>query len=486
MRPPVRLFKNTTYLTVGNQIGNLLQFLFFLCFARRFGEEVVGQYSFAFSFTFISTLIADLGLSAYLIREVARDRSGTRQLFARCLSLRLFALLMATLLAAVTVLAFSTYFSDGTIKIIVLLGLYHIFFSVADIYLGEFKGHDRMGLVALVDIFLKLIIAALGILLIFSGYSLFVVLVCFPIASLLYLTISIFLSFHYFRHSKPIFSDLDLQSLFVTILPFTFTLLFAHALYHQDILMLRVLQNDQAVGLFTVANRIVLAIMTVLVFVHTALLPTFSRLFIESKSELIGLAKQVSRYLLFIGLPLATGLFATSDRVIILLFSSSFENSIHALRVLSWTLAFGFAAATFSVLLTAIDRQTEKVYVLGTCLVANFLLNFFLIPISSYNGAATAKLLTEGLHLILMVYLVSKYLTVIPIHKIFFKPALSCLIMFIFIQWLHQWNLAYLILLSTVVYFSSLGVMGWYDKEEIEYVKILYKKMFLRSTFHKT
>ena len=481
----IRLIKNTGYLTIGNQIGNLLQFLFFLYFARQFGDKIVGQYSFAFSFTYVFFVLADLGLSFYLIREVARERSGTRQIFTRCLIVRLIALVLFTILAVAVVLFIFNNFPKETVQIIVLLGLYHIFFSIADIFLAEFKGHDRMGLVALLNIFVRLVVSGAGILLIVLRYDFLTVLTCFPIGSFLYLLVCIHLSFYYYKKITSPFRSLDLKSLFITILPFTFTIIFVESLYHMDVLMLRFFQDDQAVGIFSAANKIVIAVLGVNVFVHTALLPTFSRLYVDSQSNLIDISKQSLRLLVLATLPISVGLFALSDRLIVFLFSDTFRYSGGVLKILSWTIALSFAASTYSVLLTAINRQKQKVIVLGICLAINFLLNFVFIPELSYNGAATAKLITEALILIMMISLVSKYLASISIHTIFLKPALSCLIMYGFIRLLHQWSLFYLIPASMLVYLLSLAAIRGYTKEEMAFLKRLYLKMFSKRELMK-
>ncbi len=470
------LLKNTSYLTIGNQIGNLLQFLFFIYFARQFGENIVGQYSFAFSLTFIFSIFADLGLSSYLIREVAKDRSGNRQIFARCLSLRLLSLAFFSLLAIVIVLVIFTNFSKETIKIIVLLGLFQLFFSIADVFLAEFKGHDRMGLVALLNIFVRFMISGVGILFIMLGFNFLQVLACFPVASFIYLILCIYLSLYYFKGTKVQFKKLNLTGLLIDNLPFALTIIFIEALYHQDILLLRLLQNAETVGIYSAANTIILAFMGILLFVHTSLLPTFSRLYGDSKSSLIDISKMSLRYLLLIGLPVATGLYAISDKLIVFLFSDTFLYSADVLTILSWTIALGFAAATYSVLLTAINRQKEKVIAIGICLAFNLVLNLILIPKLSYNGAAVAKLLTEGLHFSLMVFLISKYLTSMSVHKIFLKPAVSCFLMYVTIQFLYQWNVIYLILISIPVYFLSLLALRGYTKEEIEFIKRLCPK----------
>lgn len=476
-----RLIKNTGYLTVGNQTGNLLQFLFFLYFARQFGDKIVGQYAFAFSFTYMFFVLADLGLSVFLMREVSRDRSASRQIFARCLIVRVIALILFTLMAVAVVLFVFNSFPKETVQIIILLGLYHIFFSLADVFLAEFKGHDRMGLMALLSIFVRFVVSGAGILLILLHFDFLTVLTCFPIGSFLYLLLCVYLSFYYYKKITLPFGSLGLKNLFITILPFTFTIIFVEILYHLDVLMLRFFQDDQAVGIFSAANKIIIAVIGVNIFVHTALLPTFSRLFVDSQSDLIVVSKQSLRLLVVTTLPISVGLFAIADRLIVFLFSETFVYSGDVLKILSWTIALSFAASTYSVLLTAINRQTQKVILLGLCLGFNFLLNLILIPRLSYNGAATAKLITEALILVLMIFLVSKYLTSISIERIFLKPTLGSLLMYVFIRLFSQWNLAFIILTSVAVYFISLGVLRFYTEEELAFVKRLPQKIFSRT-----
>jgi O-antigen/teichoic acid export membrane protein len=267
----------------------------------------------------------------------------------------------------------------------------------------------------------------------------------------------------------------------VTILPFALAFIFVEILYHLDVLLLRFFQDDQAVGIFSAANRVVLAIIGINLFVHTALLPTFSRLYVESRSELVKISRQSLRLIVLISLPLTMGIFALADRFIIFFFSETFVSSGGVLRLLSWTIAFNFIAAPFSVLLTAINRQTAKVIGIGVCLAFNFILNVVLIPSMSFNGAATAKLLAEALHLVLMAYLVSKYLTLLPVHRIFLKPALSCLLMYIFIRLFSGWHLLYIVLASIVVYSLSLVILRGYSKEEIAFVKHMYQRIVLKG-----
>jgi O-antigen/teichoic acid export membrane protein len=473
-----RILRNTGYLMLSNQAGNLLQFLFFLFVAREFGQGSVGQYAFAFSFTYIMSVLADLGLAAYMMREVARDRSGTRQIFARCLSLRLLALVVFTGLAVFVVLVFFKNFRGETVAIVVLLGLYQFFVSVADLFLAEFKGHDRMGLVSLLTFFAKGIIAGGGLILLLLHFNFLAVLACFPLGALIYMGLCMILSSRMFKTIKPRFRGLHLAGLVKEIMPFALAFVFIEALYHLDILMLRFFGTDRAVGVYSAANRIILAVLGVNVFVHTAFMPTFSRLFIDSPPQLIDLSKRTLRYLVVTGLPLAVGTFAISDKIIPVLYSIGFADSIGPLKVLSWTIALGFTAAPFSVLLTAINRQKEKVLAIGFVLALNGALNALLIPGMSSMGAAWAKIAAELMHLVLMAFLVAKYLVRLPLFKILFKPALSCAVMYAFIRVFTSWNLIVVIPTAIAVYAVSLAILRGYSREEIEFISGILRKRF--------
>jgi len=408
-----------------------------------------------------------------------------KQLFVKCLKLRFYSIAVSTFIGVALIFLFIEKFSQETILIILLLGSYHLFYSIADIFLAKFKGYDRMGLVALLSILLKFIILCPAILLILLKFDFMKVLICFPVGSFLFLIVCIYLSLDFFKGTKTEGQKLSIKEIFIEILPFTFALLFASALYHQDILILKFFHNDQIVGIFSAANVIVLAFIGILAFVHTAFLPTFSKLFLESRAKLIEVSRQSLRYLLLLSLPIATGLYAISSKLIVFLYSDTFIKSVDVLNILCWTIVFGFGAITFSALLIAINRQKEMVIVIGICLAFNLVANLLLVPDYSYNGAAIAKLMTEALHLILMSYLGFKYLASLFVREMVLKQILSCLLMLVVVKFLYEWNLLILILAGSIVYILSLAALKAYSKEEIELVKKFCKKILYHFKFIK-
>ena len=192
-----RILKNTTYLTLGDKIGYLIQFIFFLYFARKFGVIPTGEYSFGFSFTYAFVVFADLGISIYLVREVARDYSTGRQLFFDCLVLRTILLILVFFLALAFLVIFFGDISTQKLKVIVFWGGYWVFYSFADVFVAELNGHENISQVAILGILLKIISSAAGAFLIYLGMDYVVVLIVLPVSSFIYLCACIFVSIYY-------------------------------------------------------------------------------------------------------------------------------------------------------------------------------------------------------------------------------------------------------------------------------------------------
>ena len=75
------------------------------------------------------------------------------------------------------------------------------------------------------------------------------------------------------------------------------------------------------------------------------------------------------------------------------------------------------------------------------CAITNVTLNFILIPVMIYNGAAIATLLTRMVFSLSAFYFVSRGLQLIPIHNMLAKPIISGLLMGIFVYYFIDVNI---------------------------------------------
>jgi len=105
--------------------------------------------------------------------------------------------------------------------------------------------------------------------------------------------------------------------------------------------------------------------------------------------------------------------------------------------------------------------------VAGTCVFVNIVLNMCLIPYYGYLGAGTATVITEIVLFALGLYYVSKYICKINIVSAVSKPLISVAIMGTFIVWATaKFNLAFVIVLSVLTYFTCLLLFRFFTKED--------------------
>lgn len=475
-----KILKNTTYLTVGDKIGYVLQFVFFLYYAKKFGVVPVGEYSFAFFFTYAFALISDLGATVYLLREVSRKKSTDRQLLVDCLVLRMAAFSVLFIVASGAIAVFFHEISMQKLKAILYMGVYWVFFCLADVFLAELNGHEKMGRVALLGIWQKLISTIAGVLFIYWGLNYDAVLISFPISGFIYLLTCVLVS----KYSLgPIHIKVQrfshYRALLRELVPFFFSIILLEILYCQDVLILGFIHDDESVGIYSSAIKIVTFIYGIQAFIHVAVFPVLSRLFVDSRERLIDASNKILRFLVVAGLPLSFGLTLTSDKIIRLLYSDSFREAGIVLKITSWAIAAGFIHAIFSALLTAINRQKEKVMYIAINFVLSTALNILFIYYFNYIGAAIVKVITSVVGLVFFAYLTSKYLTVLPVFKYALKPLAACLIMTAFGYYFYDWNIIYLIPVSGILYIASLFILREFTDEEIQYVKNFIPKALL-------
>jgi O-antigen/teichoic acid export membrane protein len=475
------LLKNVGYLTLGSQAANFFQFVFFLYFARSFGDEAVGRYSFAFSFTYVMSVLADLGVSAYLTCEIAKRPTDYARLLARGLVLRLSSLAVLAVVGTIAVAKLFGGLDPENVYTIALLGGYQFFCGVADLFLAELKGHDRMGVVAALNVTVKLLIAAAGIALVAFGVDYLWVIACFPICGLIYAGACVAWCAHLFGSPGWSRSDIHVGPVLRGALPFAFTLVFVEVLYNADTLLVRAFANEEAVGMYSVALRIVMIFPAMLGCVFTALLPTFARLHIESAPKLNELSVQSLRYLLIWGLPVSTGLFALSHKAVALLFTEVFLPAAVGMRILSWMVALSCAAVVPSVLLTVTGRQKAKSIGIGICLAANVSANCVLIPRVGWQGAAWARLGAEALQLAILGAMAAGFFRRIPWRNLLVKPAAACTVMYVLVAQLDFMNIVALVCLGIFAYFGSLALLRGFEKHEVAWMALAAQRVGLMA-----
>ena len=97
-----RLAQNTFYLTLASVGQKVIAFVYFLFLARVMMPDLTGQYFLAVSITVIFTVVADMGITPVVIREIAKMPERAKEHLQHAVALKIPLILMAMLGATLT------------------------------------------------------------------------------------------------------------------------------------------------------------------------------------------------------------------------------------------------------------------------------------------------------------------------------------------------------------------------------------------------
>jgi len=182
--------------------------------------------------------------------------------------------------------------------------------------------------------------------------------------------------------------------------------------------MLSLIKGDAAVGLYSAAYNITLAILVIPGMYTYAIYPILSRKYAtdilpESNKTVKLIYERSFKYLYVIGLPISIGLFVLARQIIVFIYGEGYYGSAIALQILAWFVFMKFLSYLTGIVLSSIGKQYLRMYSQGFSAFVNVGANLILIPRYGIVGAVIATLFSEFILFISSQYYVSKYF-----HKI--------------------------------------------------------------------
>lgn len=478
-----RVAKNTGIIIGGDAIFKIISLFVTIYLARYLGTIGFGKYSFVFAYLAFFSVITDLGLQTILVREMARDTAIAPRLIGNAYIIRLILTVLAVGFSIV-VISFMSYPKDTTIYIYIA-AFTLLFISFSDFYATIFAANLRMEYNITAKLVFKFLSAGLIFWIIFAKGTLMQVMVVLVLSE----AVKTLLSYSFSRKFvRPRFEiDFELwKYLFKEALPLALTSVIWIIYFRIDMVMLSIMMGDAEVGLYSAAYKLCEPFSLVPYALMVSLFPIMSASFKNSEERLIKTYRLSIKYILIIMLPIVMGITLLSDKIILLIYGAEFAYSTTVLQILIWALIFTSTNSILANLLVSIGKQKLYMISTGICAIANITLNFFLIPILSYNGAAIATVMTNVVLFGASFYFVSKHLQVLPIHKIFMKPAISGILMGACVYYFIHINMILLIFLAAGIYLIALIFLKTFTEEDVEVIKkIIGEGIFRFSQGHK-
>ncbi|HUV45501.1 MAG TPA: flippase [Dehalococcoidia bacterium] len=479
-----RVAKNTTVLLAAQIASYLLAFFYMMYTARYLGATGFGILSFALAFTGIFAVFGDLGLRPLTVREVARDKSLAQKYLANVSLMKIILVAVTFGLIALTINLMG--YPEEKIKVVYFLALFVIFQAFTQMFYSIFQAFERMEFQAIGQMLNAALILGGVIFVIKYGFSVVGFASLYAIASAIVLVYS-------FAVMKLKFSNLALASPAKAIefdwgfwrptlkeaLPFGLTMFFATIFYWIDTVMLSFMKGDAVVGWYNAAYRMVLVLLFIPAAWDSAIFPVMSKFYITSLDSLRLSFEKSVKYLTMLGIPIGLGTTLLAQRFILQIFGTEYMPSVIALQILIWSVVITYVCGSVGTLLQTTNNQVVFAKIVGVCTFISVVLNLIFIPKYSYIAASIIAVLTTLISVILQC-IASLQIGLNLISRKFLsslgKVVFASILMGISINYLRNMTLILLIPLAASIYFITIFILRFFNKEDILIIRQLINK----------
>src|SRR3989338_2707807 len=116
-----RIVRNMFWLLVADVVEKLLAFLLVVLVTRSLGSIGYGKYSFAFAFVVVFSILANMGLVTYLLKEVSKLRGDQEKISQLAGEVCTLGVLLASGFLALGYLVSLFVIKDPQMKVVILL-----------------------------------------------------------------------------------------------------------------------------------------------------------------------------------------------------------------------------------------------------------------------------------------------------------------------------------------------------------------------------
>jgi O-antigen/teichoic acid export membrane protein len=392
----VTILRNSVAITVGEWIAKVLNFIFTVYAIRLLGETGWGYYATVIAFVGLFGVFFELGVSQYVERTIAQDRTRARDLYWNVVILRL--ILAAIGIVAITGLSVLVgHNRDLVIGVLLWTGTF-VFASVLAPLTNVLIANERFDLATALYLFTQLLIIGLGLLflsqgtgflgLIYTGY------LVMPIQILLcvWLIRRLQLGGFHFRIDPKTWPSLIRASL-----PFALSSIALTYSFNVDTVILGFFYSSGVVGWYNAAYKLVFNLTSITGGFQRAITPSFARENMTNPERVHHMARLGIQGLLLIALPVTVGVSLLSGRIVDLLYGAAFAPSSLILAIIIWDVPLLTFNAFCGNLTTALglERPASRIYLASTLI--GIALYILLIPPFGMVAAAGVTVFMDSL-----------------------------------------------------------------------------------------
>ena len=465
-----RLVKSTSYLTASRLSGDLIYFIFYVLLSRAFGREGIGAYAFALELASTLFIVADYGLSVYLVRELSRKRERLPQYLGAFILLKLAFTALAALALALVSPAMRL---DGrALSVLAVIGCAQAVYYGGELFKAAFAAHERLSEVAFAEFLYKGGVFLLGSLFLALRWPLEWVLGAFLLSAVVYLSTLLVLARVRLGLALSLHWDAAIaREALRGAFPFFLSALLMDLHFSAAVIMIRLMHGEEACGIFSVAGKLLSAFSVAVLFYRVSLFPALSRLHHESPEEYRHLYRNSFKYVFLVFVPAAVFAGAGAPSIIHTIFGREFDASIAVLQVLSPAVLLIALRHLLVATLGSIHAQGRLVRYQGLGVLTGVVAGLALIPRWQAVGAAAAYGLAELVAVACAALDVSRTVERLPWARLLWKPLIASAAMGAVVLLLGGASLTVVFPAAVASCVVALLLTGGLRKDEVAFVK---------------
>jgi len=388
-----KIAKNTFWLFFGQITGRTLRAVLIIFAARVLGPESWGAFSYAMGLAAFMIIFSDIGISAIVTRESAKNLRISSQYFSTAFCIKILLLLIGS-----TLLIFGAPYLTNIKEaqtLMPLIAIILIFDSLRNFGFAISRAHEKMQWEAINEIATNIFITLFGIYALYKMPTSANLTAAYIAGTAIGFLLIAFLFKKYYSEIFKHFNANLIKPLIKSSLPYALASFLGAIMINTDLIMLGWLRSPAEVGFYSAAQKPILLLYTLAALFATSLFPTLTKIATGAKEDFKELLEKSLKIALLVAIPTAIGGILLAPEIIFLLYGSEYLPATLSFRILLPTLIIIFPSIIISNSLLAHNQQKKFVgfSILGA--IGNIMFNWILIIPFGIAGCAISTLLTQ-------------------------------------------------------------------------------------------
>jgi O-antigen/teichoic acid export membrane protein len=470
------IFRNTAFVTAGNLVLKALSFMFGILVIRRLGDNRYGQYATVLAFVGLFQIFAEMGITQYVMREIARDRSQTKKYFWNLIALRL--LLAFANMLIIPVLAKLYGYEPDLVLGTFLYTLTFIFAAIEAAFLATLTANEHLEYISIINVSGQIAFMILGSIFLFGNLGFLWLVIAGPMTYSVRLGIGVWAVRKHKLLPRPVSITPQIwPELLQAGVPFGIIALTVTIANSIDTVMLSKSQPDYVVGWYNVAYGLILSLTFLTNGFKDAIVPSLTRAHADGPSTARVWYHHTTRFFLAFSIPLAAGGMLLASKIIVFLYTDEYLPAALAFGILAWDIPFLMYAGFCGRMTTVISEEKAAARIYTVNALANVVLNLIMIPLYGMIGAAIVTVVTDIISALQFYWLLREKLLPPSMKSHLIRIVLASFVMSLSVWATNNFNLFVQTLIGALVYFIMILMLRLPDETEWGWIRNSISKL---------